>query len=138
MGSEMCIRDSVLAIIARIIDASGSKRGTLKKRLLRNKTALGHNYREVLSHLEERKPRSAPRAKGKQPAKPAASPAKGFKSAEHIDDEDEHDHPEPIEEDDEEDLRARGLVEDVEHEDGDEDEELTPAPEADEDEVMGD
>ncbi|KAK4862924.1 hypothetical protein LT330_010726 [Penicillium expansum] len=129
----------VLAIIARIIDASGSKRGSLKKRLLRNKTALGHNYREVLSYLEERKPRSAPRAKGKQPAKPAASPAKGFKSAEHIDDDDENDQPEPIEEDDEEDLRARGLVEeDVEHENGDEDEELSPAPEADEDEVMGD
>ncbi|KOS38944.1 hypothetical protein ACN38_g10236 [Penicillium nordicum] len=128
----------VLAIIARIIDASGSKRGSLKKRLLRNKTALGHNYREVLSYLEERKPRSAPRAKGKQPAKPVASPAKGFKSAEHIDDDDENDHPEPIEEDDEEDLRARGLIEDVEHEDGDEGEELTPAPEADEDEVMGD
>ncbi|KAJ5356729.1 hypothetical protein N7517_011338 [Penicillium concentricum] len=129
----------VLAIIARIIDASGSKRGALKKRLLRNKTALGHNYREVLSYLEERKPRNAPRAKGKQPAKPAASPAKGFQSTEHIDDDDEHDQPEPIEEDDDEDLRARGLVEeDIEHENGDEDEELTPAPEADEDEVMGD
>ncbi|CAP95095.1 hypothetical protein E8E15_003160 [Penicillium rubens] len=130
----------VLAIIARIIDASGSKRGALKKRLLRNKTALGHNYREVLSYLEERKPRSAPRAKGKQPAKPAASPAKGPKSAEHVDDDDENDHPEPVEEDDEEDLRARGLIEEVEGEngDGDEDEELTPAPEADEDEVMGD
>ncbi|KAJ5800230.1 uncharacterized protein N7518_002298 [Penicillium psychrosexuale] len=129
----------VLAIIARIIDASGSKRGALKKRLLRHKTALGHNYREVLSYLEERKPRSTPRAKGKKPAKSAASPAKGFKSAEHIDDDDEHDHPEPIEEDEDEDLRARGLVEDdVEHENGHEDEELTPTPEADEDEVMGD
>ncbi|CAG8054368.1 unnamed protein product [Penicillium olsonii] len=124
----------VLAIIARIIDASGSKRGSLKKRLLRNKTALGHNYREVLSYLEERKPRSAPRSKGKQPARTASSP-KEPKSAEQIDDEDDN---APAEEDDEEDLRARGLVEeDIDQQNDDEDLD-SPAPELDEDEVMGD
>ncbi|KAJ5782562.1 hypothetical protein N7457_004336 [Penicillium paradoxum] len=128
----------VLAIIARIIDASGSKRGDLKKRLLRNKTALGHNYREVLSYLEERKPRPS-RAKGKQPAKPTTSPTKGSKSADHVVDDDEREHSEPVEEDEDEDLRARGLIEeDNEHENGDEDEELTPVPEGDEDEIMGD
>lgn len=126
----------VLAIIARIIDASGSKRGTLKKRLLRNKTALGHNYREVLSYLEERKPRPA-RTKGKQPAKSTTSPSKEAKSAEHVVD-DEHEHSDPIEEDEDEDLRARGLVEDVEQENGNEDEELTPVPEGHDDEIMGD
>ena len=130
----------VLAIIARIIDGSGSKRGSLKKRLLRNKTALGHNYREVLSYLEERKPRSAPRSKGKQAAKAAAPPAKGFKSATQVDNDDDENDNAPMEEDDDEDLRARGLVEeDIDQENRDEDEELnSPAPEPDEDEVMGD
>ncbi|KAJ5945562.1 hypothetical protein N7454_002401 [Penicillium verhagenii] len=135
----------VLAIIGRVIDASGSKRGTLKKRLLRNKTSLGQNYRGVLSYLEERKPRSAPRSKGKQPAKTAAEGlttsgpgGKDFKSTEHVDDEDS-DQDSPAEEDDEEDLRARGLVEeDIDHEDAEKEELNDGTPEPDEDDVMGD
>lgn len=134
----------VLAVIGRVMDASGSKRGSLKKRLLRNKTALGQNYREVLSYLEERKPRSAPRSKGKQPAKNAATggqaPAatgKGDKSTARVEVEEEGDHADPIEEDEEEDLRERGLVEDdIDRDDDNEDNE--PAREPDEDEVMGD
>ncbi|KAJ5102086.1 hypothetical protein NUU61_004308 [Penicillium alfredii] len=116
----------VLAIIGRIVDASGSKRGALKKRLLRNKTGLGQNYREVLSYLEERKPRSTPRSKGKQAAKaaaPAAAANKDFKSAEHVDDnEEEAEQADPVEEDDDEDLRARELVENDIDADNDEDE----------------
>ncbi|CEJ58258.1 hypothetical protein PMG11_06922 [Penicillium brasilianum] len=138
----------VLAIIGRVIDASGSKRGSLKKRLLHNKNGLGQNYREVLSYLEERKPRSAPRSKGKQSAKADAGEGEGsttkkdFKSAERIDDdedEEDGDDADPVEEDDEEDLRTRGLVaEDIDRE-NDENEELDDlAPESDEDEVMGD
>ena len=136
----------VLAIVGRVIDASGSKRGSLKKRLLRNKSDLGQNYREVLSYMEDRKPRSAPRNKGKQPAKPAEGqgPAPGnkdFKSAERIDDDDdeEGEQAEPIEEDEEDDLRARGLVEEDIDQDNEENEELNVgSPDPDEDEVMGD
>ncbi|KAJ5159705.1 uncharacterized protein N7482_006709 [Penicillium canariense] len=137
----------VLAIIGRVVDASGSQRGALKKRLLRNKTALGQNYREVLSYLEERKPRNAPRSKGKQPAKGSAAegqtPAAGkdFKSAERVDNDEEEEggNSDPVEEDDEEDLRVRGLVEEDIDREIDENEELNePAPESDEDEVMGD
>ncbi|KAJ5227308.1 uncharacterized protein N7469_007314 [Penicillium citrinum] len=136
----------VLAIIGRVIDASGSKRGSLKKRLLRNKTSLGQNYREVLSYLEERKPRSAPRNKGKQPVKNAQAgekpptPGSHIKSAERVDDEEEEeeegDRDDPIEEDDEEDLRARELVEDEIVDDDNED--LNRGPDPDEDEIMGD
>ena len=139
----------VLAIIARVVDASGAKRGSLKKRLLRNKTGLGPNYREVLSYLEERKPRNAARNKGKQPAKAAgagqapaaatAAPEKDFKSAERVEDDEEEDgdHAEPVEEDEEADLRARGLVEEDIDREHDENEDPNP-PESDEDEVMGD
>lgn len=137
----------VLAIIGRVMDASGSKRGALKKRLLRNKTSLGQNYREVLSYLEERKPRSAPRSKGKKPAKnaaageqaPSAATGKDYKSAKRVEDYEDGDDPaDPIEEDEEDDLRERGLVEDdiIDRDDDNEDNE--PAPEPDEDEVMGD
>ncbi|KAJ5980774.1 hypothetical protein N7481_008072 [Penicillium waksmanii] len=140
----------VLAIIGRVVDASGTKRGSLKKRLLRNKTSLGQNYREVLSYLEERKPRSAPRNKGKQPVRSAqagektAAPSKNIQSAERVDDneeeeeEQEGDHDDPIEEDDEEDLRARELVEDEIVDDDNEDLNRGPDPDEDEDEIMGD
>ncbi|KAJ5654291.1 hypothetical protein N7490_001294 [Penicillium lividum] len=134
----------VLAIIGRVVDASGSKRGTWKKRLLRNKNSLGPNYREVLSYLEERKPRSAPRSKGKQPAKTAAegqtpggTGGKDFKSTERVDDEDS-DHADPAEEDDEEDLRARELVEEDIDLENDEEELNNGTSEPDEDEVMSD
>ncbi|CAL5873327.1 uncharacterized protein PFLUO_LOCUS7598 [Penicillium psychrofluorescens] len=142
----------VLAIIARIVDASGAKRGSLKKRLLRNKTALGPNYREVLTYLEERKPRSAPKSRAKQqPAKPGAAadqPAgkKSAISAEHVEDDDEEEEeeggrPDPMEEDEDDDLRARGLVEDdIDREDENIEDlnALVADPDEDEDEVMGD
>ncbi|KAJ5246486.1 hypothetical protein N7468_001469 [Penicillium chermesinum] len=135
----------VLAIIGRVIDASGSKRGSLKKRLLRNKSVLGQNYREVLSYMEERKPRTAPRNKGKPPAKPAEDQAptsggKDFKSAERIaDDDGESERGEPVEEDEDEDLRARELVEEEGVDQDVENDELNNGtPEPDEDDVMGD
>ncbi|KAJ5610979.1 hypothetical protein N7510_007698 [Penicillium lagena] len=141
----------VLAIIARIVDASGAKRGSLKKRLLRNKTALGQNYREVLSYLEERKPRSAPKSRAKQqPAKPGTTAGQqtgktSAISAELVGDDDDEEEeggqPDLMEEDDEDDLRARGLVEDdIDRADDDIEDlnALAADPDEDEDEVMGD
>ncbi|KAJ5894066.1 hypothetical protein N7495_005757 [Penicillium taxi] len=135
----------VLAIIARVVDASGSKRGSWKKQLLHNKGSFGRNYREVLSYLEERKPRSAPRSKGKQPAKQGAQQSavdsEGFKSAEHVDgdEEEEGGDESPVEEDDEDDLRDRELVEnDIDHEHDENENSKNVTPDPDEDQVMGD
>jgi cohesin complex subunit SA-1/2 len=144
----------VLAIIGRIIDASGSERGQLKQRLVRHKSRLGQNYREVLSFLDERKPKvigpRPSRSKGKQTAAGDAQQdraigtklSKNSKSAERVDDDDEEEHHEPdvdAEEDDEDDLRARGLVEEENIDEDHEEEDDNPtAPDPDEDEVMGD
>jgi cohesin complex subunit SA-1/2 len=143
----------VLAIIGRIIDASGSERGQLKQRLVRHKSRLGQNYREVLSFLDERKPRVVgprpSRSKGKQAAAgdvqqdraSATKRSKKSKSAERADDDDEEDHEPDVEaeEDDEDDLRARGLVEDENIDEEYEEEDDNPtAPDPNEDEVMGD
>ncbi|KAH1778962.1 hypothetical protein KXX07_003643 [Aspergillus fumigatus] len=144
----------VLAIIGRIIDASGSERGQLKQRLVRHKSRLGQNYREVLSFLDERKPKvigpRPSRSKGKQAAAggaqqdraSATKPSKVSKSAERMDDDDEEEDHEPdvdAEQDDEDDLRARGLVEeDNVDEDHEEEDDNPTAPDPDEDEVMGD
>lgn len=137
----------VLAIIGHVLDASGAERGKLKQKLLRNKSRLGNNYREVVNYLEERKPKTRPAApKGKQPVNGGARGASGnraneHKSAERIDDEDEDENVDVaanVEEDEEEDLQARGLLEEDNIDKNDDDEEAPPAPDPDEDEVMGD
>ncbi|GAB1214698.1 hypothetical protein ATERTT37_003862 [Aspergillus terreus] len=138
----------VLAIIGRIIDASGPHRGQLKKKLSKHKDHLGSNYREVVAFLAEPKPKSARSSKPKSKqsaAKDKSASSKrpeNSKSAERVDDVDDEDEPEQrphIEEDDEEDLRARGLLEndDIDRENEDEFDNLVP-PVSDEDEVMGD
>lgn len=137
----------VLAIIGRVLDASGPQRGKVKQKLLRNRSRLGHNYKEVVAFLEERKPGTKAQAqsnKSKQPetAEPDAGKCSDkVKSSERVEEEDdEHDNDNHhVEEDDEEDLRARELVEDdVDKPDDDDNEELSPAPPDLEDEVMGD
>ncbi|CAI6100385.1 unnamed protein product [Clonostachys chloroleuca] len=45
----------VLAIRAKIIDRRGSEAGKLRRRLQRNSTKLGNNFREVISYLDESK-----------------------------------------------------------------------------------
>lgn len=145
----------VLAIVGRVIDNSGTHRGKLKQKLLINKSVLGHNYKEVVAFLEDRKarPAASSRPKDKQDAADTnkATQLNLSKSNERVeleddpieDDEDANPAvPEDVEEDDDEDLRARDLVE--EHiDDGSNDEESDGDGEEngvdeDEDEIMGD
>ncbi|KAE8380127.1 hypothetical protein BDV26DRAFT_148492 [Aspergillus bertholletiae] len=144
----------VLAIVGRVIDASGEERGQLKQRLVKHKSDLGHNYHEVVAFLDERKPKN-PQPKGKQlststePNRNQSSSSKrqnNVKSAERVNDEDDEEEEEEevqpnLEEDEDEDLRARGLVEDnnIEQDnDGEEEDEHHGAADPDEDEIMGD
>ncbi|KAF9892534.1 hypothetical protein FE257_001643 [Aspergillus nanangensis] len=140
----------VLAIIGRVIDATGPQRGQLKQKLAKHKARLGQNYREVLAFIADQKPkRSRPaQSKGKQSAANKTQPGAnkqpgGPKSAERVDEMDDEDNFElehdPIEEDEEDDLQARGLVEteDIDDDDGDNMDNLAP-PVSDEDEIMGD
>jgi cohesin complex subunit SA-1/2 len=144
----------VLAIIGRVIDNTGPHRGKLKQKLLINKSLLGHNYKEVIKFLEDRKARpaanSSSRPKDKQDAADAdkAVQLNLSKSNERVGLEDDpiEDEdvatPAVVDNDDDEDLRARDLVE--EHIDDDNDEEDGSGQEEngvedeDEDEIMGD
>lgn len=138
----------VLAIVGRILDVSGPGRGKLKQRLAKNKSRLGNNYREIVAFLDEPKPKSRSAAsKGKQPAKGAADKRGGAankrangKSAERVDQEEEEEIEDdfPRIEDDDEDLRARGLVEEDNIEDDEDGGHSPAAREAGEDEIMGD
>ncbi|KAI1377200.1 STAG-domain-containing protein [Hypoxylon crocopeplum] len=99
----------VLAILAKTIDHSGPDAGKLRKRLNRNKTRLGNNYRDVVAYLDEDhlrelrggKKKPAAKAKGKEAAKKPAL------SAELV-----------IEDDDDENPRVDDPFEEVEHEEG--------------------
>ncbi|KAL3467860.1 hypothetical protein BJX64DRAFT_124173 [Aspergillus heterothallicus] len=132
----------VLAIIGRILD-SGSDSGQLKKKLLKHRTQLGPNYREVLVFLEDRAPKRA--ASRPAPSKNKQSIAQGedkeigqssgkrsgqAKSAERVEEEEEED--EHISDDE---LEEDPI--DIDN-DNDNEEDQTAAPEPDEDEIMGD
>lgn len=114
----------VLAIVARVFDSSGPRKGELSKRLVRNKQKLGSNFKEVLNFLEDpnmvKRKKAITRAK---PAKEAAAEKKKKEKAgkkrnalvEEQNDEIEDDEEEG-EEGDEEDLRRRELLEGLEDE----------------------
>ena len=121
----------VLAILARVLDADG----TLKARLLRNKTRLGPNYKEVVKHLEppkqaaKRKP-TATRTETKKKQQEVVH------QGESVEDEEDEEEERQFEEGGEEDLRQRELEDDIEQE---EEEEEQRDKEADaDDEIMGD
>ena len=126
----------VLAIVGRVLDHEGPRKGKIKERLQRNKAKLGNNFKEVVAYLD------GPKVKGKKkPAKKAI--AKKTKPVFVDDDDDDSDEEPQVEEGGEEDLRNRELFEDriVDPEEesagGDEDA-RAGADETDEDEIMGD
>ncbi|MCJ1247723.1 hypothetical protein MMC30_004938 [Trapelia coarctata] len=104
----------VLAIVAQVLDSSGPKKGTIRKRLLRNKARLGHNFKDVLGYLEEPKAKRSHKAKGKGATKGAVQESVAAKSKAIVTEEDDADSvDDAVEEDGEEDLRRRGLQDDV-------------------------
>ncbi|KAI2623123.1 STAG-domain-containing protein [Hypoxylon sp. NC1633] len=136
----------VLAILAKTIDHTGPDAGKLRRRLNRNKTKLGNNYKDVVAFLDEDHLREV-RSGGKKKASTAGGnrdKGKGKEiaakktplSAELVieDDDDENmlrvddpfEDPEP-EEGTLEDLRRRELVDDPIEDDQEEEEEVVVA-----------
>ncbi|KAF4464425.1 cohesin complex subunit sa-1 2 [Fusarium albosuccineum] len=132
----------VLAITARLVDIRGSHAGKLRRRLLRNQSKLGHNFKEVVAYLDEEKlaERTRKKAASVQPPAATAKPQKQQLSEAIVVDEDEDDifdDTPPPEEGSREDLRRKGLLEEDPIDDDDENEEERPTHESD-DEVLGD
>lgn len=75
----------VLAISAKVLDSSGR----LRKRLLRNSTRLGNNYKEIVAFLDENKVAEllSGKKKGKKPPPPKPATRPEPKSAEVVEDE---------------------------------------------------
>ena len=105
----------VLALVGRVLDASGPAKGSLRKRLQRNQVKLGANFKEVLAYLDGPKPKKSHKAKATGKGKEAGNERAAEKSKAVITEDDEDDEGEAedvVEEGDEEDLRRRELVED--------------------------
>jgi cohesin complex subunit SA-1/2 len=139
----------VLAIIGRVLDTSGSQRGKFKQKLLKNKSRLGHNYKEVVAFVEDRKARPAAAARSKDKQSSSKSLRKSTEFVELEDDPIEDDEEEQqdaeqeadpiVEEDEDDDLRVRGLVEEnIDDENSDQKNGVSEAEPEDEDEIMGD
>ncbi|MCJ1431277.1 hypothetical protein MMC27_000628 [Xylographa pallens] len=133
----------VLAILGQVLDATGSRKGMLRKRLLRNKARLGSNFKEVLGYLDEAKPKRS-RAKAKVAVRVAGNNKGAEKSkatvTEEEDEDEEQNEVEDVVEDEAEDLERREHLEDL----GDDriDEEMASANDAagrdeDEDDIIG-
>lgn len=138
----------VMGILAKIIDHSGPHAGKLRKRLNRNKTKLGQNYKEILAYLDEDHLKELRGGKKKavkaKPKDGSAASKKPAKSAELIiNDDDEEDNPfddmEP-EEGTVEDLRNRELLDDpIEDDEHENENDEQPAGDAiEDDDVLGD
>ena len=129
----------VLAIVGRILDNMGPTKGDVRKRITRNKSKLGVNFKEVLNYLDEPKPKRSHKAKSKAMGKDAEKAKPVEKSNEMVDleDDDDIEEVEEVEEGGEEDLRRKEL------QDGLEDvvvseERVVENPIEEEDEIMGD
>ncbi|KAI9816897.1 MAG: hypothetical protein M1827_001542 [Pycnora praestabilis] len=102
----------VLAIIAKVLDASGPLQGHFKERLSRNRSRLGQNFKEVVAHLDEPKAKSK-RGRKAPVGKKVSQAVVVQQEEEEENDEDEAEEARQVEEGEEADLRARELV--VEH-----------------------
>ena len=109
----------VLAMLGRVIDASGPQKGSFRTRLQRNKAKLGSNFKEVLAFLDE--PKAKPPGRRKTPAAAKEKGAEKSKAAVTAEDEVEDEIEDgdaderALEEGGEEDLRRRELHEGIEN-----------------------
>lgn len=132
----------VMAIVAQLLDSAGPKKGTIRKRLLRNKARLGHNFKDVLGYLEEPKAKRSHKAKAKGATKGAVQEGVAAKSKAFVTEEDDEDEVEDVvEEGGEEDLRRKGLQDDVADDSGGEhgrEENNVDMQDVDDEDVLGD
>jgi len=132
----------VLAILAKVIDASGPLKGKLTTRIQRNRTRLGPNFKDIVAYLDEPKPKGkkSHKSKTQQAAAAAKKSSKSKEIVEEEDDEEDDDDPfadaEP-EEGTVEDLRRKELLEDPPIS-VDENDDIAASPEVDDDDIMGD
>jgi cohesin complex subunit SA-1/2 len=109
----------VLAILAKVIDASGPSKGKLRSRIERNRTRLGPNFKEVVAYLDEGKAKGkkSHRSKAEQAASAAKKEAKSKEHVEESEEEEEEEEEDPFAADEPgegtaEDLRRRELLDD--------------------------
>lgn len=111
----------VLAISGRLIDDRGGLVDKLRRRLLRNQTKLGHNFKEVVAFLDEDKMARAAKKAAPRPVAAAKPPVENEATTAAQDLEDMFEDEAEPEEGSRDDLRRKGLLEDDPLEDDDDD-----------------
>jgi cohesin complex subunit SA-1/2 len=106
----------ILAILAKVIDASGTLKGKLRPRIERNRTRLGPNFKEVVAYLDDAKLKRKRSRKAKA-GQAAAAADQAAKSKEVVEEDEDDDDEDPFadgapEEGTAEDLRRRELLDD--------------------------
>ena len=105
----------ILAMVGHVIVDSNNGSINMKQKLLRNKSRLGHNYKEILSFLEgRRKTRRGGKSHNRKSKKETKQEEQQqYQAGEngHLDNDEGDDN--NVEEDGEEDLRARGLLDEA-------------------------
>jgi cohesin complex subunit SA-1/2 len=130
----------VLAILAGVIDASGHLKSKFRARILRNRSKLGPNFKEVVAFLDTSKTKGVKKSHKSKAQQDAAEIKSAAKSTELVDDEDDDPFAEnEPEEGTAEDLRRKELLDEdgPESLDGDANSELQE-PGGDGDDIMGD
>jgi cohesin complex subunit SA-1/2 len=135
----------VLAIIAKVVDASGPQKGKIRERLQRNRGRLGQNFKEVVAYLDEPKDKRG-KKKGVGAVKETSKPRSEEVVVE--DEDDDEDGIEDIEGDEVEeggelDLREKELTAEdheveIESVEGEERDGIGAQADDIEDEIMGD
>ncbi|PVH74263.1 STAG-domain-containing protein [Cadophora sp. DSE1049] len=128
----------VLAILARVIDASGPLKGKLRSRIQRNRLRLGPNFKDVIAYLDE--PKTKTKKSHKSKAQQAADAKKAPKSKELAVEDDEDDPFADVEPEEGtvEDLRRRELLEEEPEGSVEGNGEAADGADEDEDDIMGD
>lgn len=108
----------VLAITANLIDNRGGQADRMRRRILRNQTKLGNNFKEVVAYLDLEKMARQNKKIAAVSTKPAIKPVL---SKETVDDDDVFEDDQPVE-GSREDLQRRGLLEEEPIDDDDDDE----------------
>ncbi|RDW94942.1 hypothetical protein BP5796_00705 [Coleophoma crateriformis] len=137
----------ILAILASVIDVSDESKGKLRKRMQRNRFALGPNFKEVVAYLDEPKAKTKKSHKSKAQQAAAAKKNEAAKKSdekiqqdgdeevvEEDEDEQEEDEDDPFAELEEPEEGAEEDVQSLDPDGGDE----SAAAHGGEDEVMGD
>ncbi|KAG8530260.1 uncharacterized protein KY384_004761 [Bacidia gigantensis] len=131
----------VLAVVARVLDHQGERKGRIRERISLNRLKLGNNFKEIIAYVDEPRPKQRSARPPRKASAPPKQNGKAKSKARISDDDEDSDEEVEHEEGGDEDIRARELEEDRIVDLDDEEENVVVGGHVEddiEDEIMGD